>query len=257
MISLRFLGTGGLGSVRIRNKLSKEYRRFSSLLIDERILIDPSEDIFELVESFKLEDLLDGISEILITHSHPDHFSISAIERLAERRRLKVFASSVMRDELIGIRNVEYIEIYPFALQRADKYSILPLPANHNADSQSEIPLNFLIECDEKTVFYGLDGAFLNPAAFEILKEIKLNAVILDCALGCDPYSSASVNHNNLEAVKIIRDILIASGAAGDGTKFILSHIPTSKKRLIHDELVLAIGELPIRVAYDGYYIGI
>ena len=52
MIKLRFIGTGGIGGVRIKNKLSKEYRRFSTFLIDERIIIDPSEDVFEFEESF-------------------------------------------------------------------------------------------------------------------------------------------------------------------------------------------------------------
>ena len=257
MISLRFLGTGGLGSVRVRNKLSKEYRRFSSLLIDEKIIIDPSEDVFELIESFKLDDLLDGVTDVLITHSHPDHFSVSAIEKLAERKSIRVYASASVKQDVIGLKNVEYREIYSFALQKIGDFSVLPLPSNHFSDSKDEVALNFLLERDEKTVFYGLDGAFINPLAFEILKEVKLSAVILDCALGLEPYSSASVNHNNLCAVFAIRDILLASGSASETTKFVISHIPTSKKAAIHDALVTAIGDIPIKVAYDGYYIAI
>ena len=43
MIELRFLGTGSLGDKRPKNKLSKDYRRFPTLLIGSQVLIDPSE----------------------------------------------------------------------------------------------------------------------------------------------------------------------------------------------------------------------
>ena len=97
MINIRFLGTGSLGSVRPKNKLSKEYRRFSTLLIDERIIIDPSEDIFELEESFMLSGLYRGVDSVLITHSHLDHFSISAIERLASHGEISVPMANATR----------------------------------------------------------------------------------------------------------------------------------------------------------------
>ena len=137
------------------------------------LIIDPSEDVFELIESFKLDDLLDGVTDVLITHSHPDHFSVSAIEKLAERKLIRVYASASVKQDVIGLKNVEYREIYSFALQKIGDFSVLPLPSNHFADSKDEVALNFLIERDGKTLFYGLDGAFINPLAFEILKEVK------------------------------------------------------------------------------------
>lgn len=257
MISLRFLGTGALGSVRVKNKFSKEYRRFPTLLIDEKILIDPSEDIFEFMESFMLGSMLDNVSDIFVTHSHLDHFSVSTLEKLAKTKKIRVFASSAMKDELIALKNVDYIEIAPFTIQRLDKYTVIPLPAIHKTDIPFEASLNFLIEVDGKNILYALDGAMIHPAAMEILKEIKLEAVILDCALGLDDYSDKSTNHNNLDMARIIRKILISCEAATDNTKFILSHIPSVKRRFIHDELCEAIGDSQFRVAYDGYFLGL
>lgn len=257
MISLRFFGTGGLGSIRVKNKFSKEYRRFSTLLIDEKIIIDPSEDIFEFLESFMLGGMLDSVCDVFITHSHLDHFSLTAIEKLASAKKIRVYASSAMKDEILGLCNVDYVELSPFAMQRIDKYTVLPLPANHRTDIPFEVTLNYLVECEGKRLFYGLDGAFINAAAMEVLKEVTLDAVILDCALGNEPYSDKSVNHNNLDMVRTIYDILMSSGTANDNTKFILSHIPTAKKRFIHDELCEAVADSPIKVAYDGYFLGI
>ena len=256
MINLRFLGTGTIGSVRPKNKLSKEYRRFPTLLIDEKILIDPSEDIFELEESFMLDGLFREAKDILITHSHLDHLSISAVERLASRGEIRVFASEQVCETLIGIRGVRLHAIRPFTKITIGKFEIIALPSNHITDIAGEPALNFLIRA-EKTFFYGLDGAFINAEAFQILREIKLDLCILECALGLSDDISACVYHNNLSQVERIRKILISAKCADDGTKFIISHIPTAKRKNIHEELTEAIGDLPIKVAYDGYYIGI
>lgn len=257
MISLRFFGTGGLGAARIRNKLSKDYRRFSTLLVDEKIIIDPSEDVFEFIESFMLSGILDDVKDVFITHSHLDSFSISSIERLAKRGNIRVYASCALGDELSSLKNVEFIEISPFSLHKIDGYSVLALPANHATDNPLEIPLNFLIEAQGKTVFYGVDGAFIDAGAFRVLKEIKLDVAVLDFALGLSDYSRESAYHNNLKSALTVRDILLASGIATESTKFILSHIPSGKKNPTHDEICEALSELPLTPAYDGYFLGI
>lgn len=257
MINLRFFGTGGIGSARVKNKLSKDYRRFSTLLIDEKIIIDPSEDIFEFVESFMLSGMLDEVSDVFITHSHLDHFSISAIEKLAERKTVRVYASEALGDELTDLCNVEYVKITPLALQKIGKYSILPLPANHKTDIQDEIPLNFLIECDAKTIFYALDGTFIDAAAWQILKEVKLDVAILDLGAGISDYSPACAFHNNLKMACAVRDVFMSAGTASDSTKFILSHLPSGKKNPMHDALCEAVSDTPFKVAYDGYFLGV
>ncbi len=256
MISLRFLGTGGLGA-RPRNKLLRDYRRFSSLLIDDNIIIDPSEDIFEFEESFMLSGMTKEITDVFITHSHIDHFSVVAVERLSKEKRIRVYATEALKNELLVLNNIEFTEIKPLSLIRLGKYNILPLSSNHTTDIKDEIALNFLLESEGKTVFYGLDGAMINPEAWEILKEVKLDAAILECALASSPYSSLSVNHNNFSSVNIIKDIFLSSGVADEDTKFILSHIPTSKKRSVHEELSEAANGTPFKIAYDGYFLGI
>ena len=257
MISLRFFGTGGLEAARIRNKLSKDYRRFPTLLIDERILIDPSEDIFEFVETFMLSGILDEVRDVFITHSHLDSFSASAIETLAKGVKLRVYASETLKEEISSIENVEFIEIDPFSLHRIGGFSILALPANHATDVPLEKALNFLIEAQGKSIFYGIDGAFIDSDAFRVLKEIKLDVAILDFALGLSDYSRESANHNNLSSVQTVRDVFLASGVATEDTKFILSHIPSGKKHPTHDEIREALSELPFTPAYDGYFLGV
>lgn len=257
MINLRFPGTGGLGAARSRKKLSKDYRRFPSLLINEKILIDPSEDIFEFEESFMLSGIFKDVGDVFISNSSLDHLSICCIEKMAAKSALRVYATEALRTEIAPIRGVEFIPISPFGLVRIGECGILPLPANFRTDNPSETALNFLIECESKTFFYGLDGAWLNTDAFRVLKEVKLDAVILDCALGNGAYSPDAVNHNNLAMAIAVKDILLSAKIASENTKFILSHLPTGKSGSVHDELCEAVKDTPFKVAYDGYYLGI
>lgn len=254
MIELRFLGTGSLGDKRPKNKLSKDYRRFPTLLIGGEILIDPSEDIFEFVESFSFFGLLDSVKDVLITHSHLDHLSVSAIEELAKRSGLRVWASASVLDTIGDIKGVRRLEIVPFSRFSVGDFDIIALPANHATDDAREVALNFLIRRD-KTLLYALDGAGINPHAFEVLKEVTLDGCVFDCALADGEYSVESVNHNNLDAVKTIIDILTKAECCTDGTKHIISHLPSSKKLGLHDRLTALLEETTIKVAYDGYYI--
>ena len=255
-MNLRFIGTGTLASARIKNKLSKDYRRFSTLLIDEKILIDPSQDIFEFEESFMLSGLYNTVKSVLITHSHLDHFSISAIEELAAKRCITVYCDKAIAPLLSEVNGVSVVSISPFSLFKAEDYDILPLPSNHKTDIPSETAYNFLIRKD-KTLFYGLDGAFINPEAWKILGELKPGAYVLECALADGGYSRASVFHNNFDMVLAIKAIIEEAGALNPNTKFIISHIPTSKKRSIHDELSALAADHGVKVAYDGYYLAI
>ena len=256
MINLKFLGTGGLGTPRPKNKLAKDYRRFPTLLIDDRIIIDPAEDIFEFESTFMLGGLFSDVSDIFITHSHIDSFSPMALEKLCRNKHMRIFASEGILAELSALQ-AELIPLSPFGLIKADGYTVLPLPANHKTDIRGETPFNFLIERDGKTVFYGLDGAWINPAAFQVLKEVKLDAVIFECALANAPYSGACADHNNLDMVGTMRDIFISEGAAADSTKFFLSHLPSSKKLTLHDELSALAAEGNFKLTYDGYFVTI
>ena len=254
-MNLRFIGTGSLGSFRIRNKLSRDYRRFSTLLIDEVLLIDPSEDIFEFEESFMLSGIYSGVEAVLITHSHLDHLSISALERLAAKRPITVYCDTAIAHMLLDVKNVSVSQIHPFLGFRIGEYEILPIPANHKTDIPKEIPYNFVIRRD-KTIFYGLDGAWITPDALGILEELKPNAYVLECANTGD-YSRECVLHNNLDMVFAIKSIVESAKAHSENSKFIISHIPTGKKHPTHEMLSLKTAEQGVRVAYDGYYLAI
>ena len=257
MINLKFLGTGGIDTSRPRNKLSKNYRRFATLLVDDCILIDPAEDVFEFESTFMLPSLMRGAKDIFITHSHIDRFSPLALERLAKAGGVRIYASPMLENEIHSISGAEFVPLEPFSLIRLAGHSVLPLPSNHKTDDPHEIPFNLLINKGDDNLFYGLDGAWINPAAWQVLSRVHLSCAVLDCANANDELSGKCADHNNLEMIKMIHGVMTAAGVADERTKFILSNIPASRKRSYHDELCEAVADLPFRIAYDGYFVSI
>jgi hypothetical protein len=257
LINLRFTGTGSLGTFRCKNKLSKDYRRFPSLLIDEKIVIDPSEDLFEFEESFMLSGITAGIGDVLITHSHLGHFSINAIERLAKKKALRVYAHSTLFESLRGIGGISLVPLSEFTPVRVADYDIIPCPSNHRTDTPGEVAFNFYIN-REKSFFYGLDGGWLRADTFEILRHAPCSAFVLDCHEGDGGIGPGCVYHNSFSTAMTIRELLISSGAATEGCKFILSHLPSQKKISVHETLTELTREMPdVKIAYDGYYLGL
>lgn len=254
-MKVRILGTG-YGDCKIKKKSSRDFRRKGGVIVDDKILIDAAEDIFDIAKDFACKEILDGIEAVFISHSHPGHFSPAVIEKLCAKRDIRIFASDVVLDMLPEIEHLEKCPILPFLPIELGSYKIIPLPANHSTQNPAEYCLNFTISRD-KTLFYALDGGFLNYEAYKVLLGLKIDAVIADCALEMKEPSHSSMDHGSLESARLMRDILVGAGIAMPSLRFVLSHIPTDKKRMIHDELTEAAAEYGISVAYDGYFLNI
>ena len=253
-MKIRLLGTG-YGECKIKKLASRDFRRSGGVIIDDKLLIDAPADIFKAAGDLGFSDVLGGICNVVISHSHQGHFSPEAILRLAKKHTVNLYATdAVLRlipQEAEGIRK---IPLYPFIpVEVCEDYRIIPLPANHTTELEGEECLNFIIATD-KTLFYALDGGYINYDAWRVIKEVRLDGVITDCALENTPISKECMYHNNIDAVKTMKELFSASEIAGEDTRFILSHIPSDKKRQIHDELLPIAREYGLSVAYDGYY---
>ena len=204
-----------------------------------------------------LSGITDAIRDVFITHSHLGHFSINAIERLAKRRNIRVFAHKTILPQLKGIVGAELIPLVEFTPVKVEDYDIIPCPSNHRTDIPGEVAFNFYIN-REKSIFYGLDGGWLRPDTFEILRHAPCSAYILDCHEGDSPVGAECVYHNSFSTLMILKNILTSSGTAMAGCKFILSHLPSDKKVSIHERLTELTKDIhDIKIAYDGYYLGL
>ncbi len=254
-MKLRLIGTG-YGECKIKKKSTKDFRHRGGVLVDERILIDAPSDIFEGAEELAFSDMFDSITDVIISHSHAGHFSPETVARLAAKRRIRVLASDAVLSMIQSSENIEKVSIRPYLQMEIGDYTLIPLPSNHETDMPSERCMNFVLSRD-KSIFYALDGGCVNYGAWKVLSMLKLDAVIAECALELKPVSPLSMHHNGLEGVKFMRELFLSSGTASGGTRFLLTHIPTDKKRSVHEELSAAAAELGMTVAYDGYFFNV
>ena len=255
-MKIRLLGTG-YGECKVKRLASRDFRRSGGVIIDDRLLIDAPADIFKAASDLGFSDVFSEVCDVIISHSHAGHFSPEAIARLAKKQEIRLYATdNVLRLIPEEMPNVCRMPIYPFMPIDIGDYRIIPLPANHTTELDGEECLNFIIAAD-KTLFYALDGGFINYEAWRVIKEVRIDGVIFDCALEIQPTSAKCMHHNNISGVKSIKDMLLASGVISESARLVISHVPSDKKRSIHDELTAAAREIGVSVAYDGYYFAI
>lgn len=254
-MKIRFLGTG-YGECKIKKRISKDYRKHGGILVDENILIDAPLDIFEVAEELGIGDLLAGVSSVIISHSHPSHFSPEAVARLSERKKINVYATRPILSAISPSKNLTMYEITEFTEFELFGYGIIALPTNHSTDDPDEKCLNFLLH-GNKTLFYALDGGWIRRDVFEYLKSHKIDAVICDCALETESTTEKNFYHNDIYTVVRIKNLFSSANITHEKSRFILSHLPSPRKRSIHDELSPIAADHGLTMAYDGYFLKI
>ena len=251
---IRMLGTG-FGECKIKKRSAMDFRRHGGVLIDDKILIDAPSDIFSVAEELGFSDMFSRVTDVIISHSHQGHFSPEAILALASRP-MRVYATGKVLELIPENANIEKIKLSTSSPVEIDGYTLYSLQANHSTDVKGEMCLNFILSKD-KTLLYALDGGGLSFSSWKTVSQLKIDAVIIECALELSPTVYASTYHNNLSAVKALRDVLISGKICAEGAKFVLTHIPTDRKRSIHTELSSEARALGMSVAYDGYFFSI
>ena len=249
---IRFLGTG-YGECKNKKKSSKEYRGRGGVIVDDHLLIDAPLDILESASELGLEEILNTVTDVIISHSHPGHFSPEAIYKLSHRKKLRVFASEAVLAMLAGAQNVEKYEIGSFMQFKVGQYTVATLPSNHTTENLSEECFNFLVMAD-KTLLYALDGGFFNTRAYNVIHTMHLDALILDGAIGTEAASARCMQHNSLDMLSKMKEILDGDGVTHEKTRFIISHVPTDKKLELHEVMSPIAQENGMTLAYDGYF---
>ncbi len=254
-MKIRILGTG-YGECKIKKFVSKDYRRKGGMIVDGKLLFDAPGDIFDTADELGFSDMFDSLAAVFISHSHPGHFSPEALIKLARRRILPVLADKEVLSLIPDCENIKKIAIAPYMPIDLGAYHVIPLPAAHKTANIKERCLNFLIVSDKK-LLYLLDGSLINSDYFWLLRLLKPDCYILDCAKELMPPDESFLYHGGYESLSMTKKMLIGAKAADEKTRFVLSHIPTSKKRSIHEELSALAKEDGFITAYDGYFLNI
>ena len=129
-MKLTFLGTGAADWPQT-NERSGFARYLSSALVNDDLLIDPGPCVPDAERDIR-PGLLDGVTDIVLTHSHGDHFSPDVLRALAARRPVRFYATKEVSSLVPELPGLTFVPIEPFTPFRAGKYGLLPLSSSHS-----------------------------------------------------------------------------------------------------------------------------
>lgn len=226
-MKLLFLGTGAADWPLKKKEGMTEFRRLSSLLIDDVLLIDPGPQVLEALSEYG-KDAVD-IKYIINTHKHSDHFNAETLETL-EKKGAEFFSFIDGEEKTIGA------------------YTVRAYSGNH---STCKGTVHFIISDGERTLFYGLDGAWLLFDEVQAIKKYTPDLAVLDATIGFVDGDYRVFEHNNLNMIIEMKKSL--DKYVG---KFCISHMARTL-HTDHKRLSEAMDKYNVLTAYDGLEIEI
>jgi len=254
---LLFLGTGAADWAEIpaddvKFDTDKKIRRRSTMLINEKYLVDCSPFSYDYAEYLGVDTSL--ITDIFLTHSHIDHLYRDSLLKFAKASKTKInfhcHKDAVGRIPLEG-EELDLINVVPFELFEKignAEISAVPLPSNHMVENSPETTVHYVFNCDDKTFFYGCDGAWILSKTWEYLCKYKLDLAVFDATVGDYEDDWRIATHNSIPMIRIMIKAMKAKGILDNNSVIMASHlartlhtgIRETEELLLKDNIIMA-----------------
>lgn len=253
-MKLLFIGTGAADWVLKDRKAGEFFRRLTAVKINDDLMIDCSPDTLDYAEK-NTEDLK-NIKNMLITHTHSDHYSPDAIRALFGQN-IRVWAEKAAENMIMhDMPELCESTLEMFKENSVGGYGVIPVPSGHSVADTDQTPVNYIITYRDKRIFWGCDGAWLPNRSWHEIKKYKYDLFVLDGTLG-NAYGDYRIfEHNNLAMIHEIAGVIKNCGLLKDGGKIMISHMSRYsheehgklQKQLDKDGIVAAYDELEIEI---------
>lgn len=250
MNKITFLGTGA-ADWDFENK-EEFFRRYSSALINDNLLIDCTEHIFDFAKSVQNENLYDNVTDIIISHKHSDHFSKDAILTIAKNKKIRVGCSKAIKKVIGENENIEYNVFEPFSEYEMGKYKVTPILANHDAVvDNDDKAFHYIITTENgKNIFYGLDGAWFLRPSWEVMRKYKYDVMVFDCTVG-DSDDWRIFEHNTIPMLRMMIKEIQNQNMINERGIMIASHLAHTL-HVSHTETEKILNKINVTTAFDG-----
>lgn len=198
-MKITYIGTGADDWLPGEVSRHGEYRRRSAALLDGVMSID-------LAGTTPTEQI-PGVREVLYTHSHRDHFDRETLLTLAGSREITVYLPADLARRLSPFvpSNIHVVGLFPGdRVMTSLGYGVTALRANHVVrEHPAEEPLHYMIEKDGHRIYWGTDGAWIDPHSWEMLLASRpFDRMVMDGTLGEEHGDLRIFTHNNLWMVR-------------------------------------------------------
>lgn len=270
-MKLKYLGTAAAEGIpgmfcncRVcRNALKirgKEIKTRSQALLDDKLLIDFPADTYMHILNHGLD--LRNIHNVIITHSHSDHFypndfwcRFEGIAYDIVEEPLNIYVTEAGYNEALrqlgedlNETRVKFHKIAPFEPFDVEDYHIIPLAADHDSSSN---PVIYIIEKGGKSLLYAHDTGIFPDSTWDYLEKYnkKFELISLDCTGMAQKNWRRS--HLCLNTDKEVYDRLTEIGVCDKNTIVYVNHF-SHNGMLTHEELVVEAEKYGFLVTYDS-----
>ena len=270
-MKLKYLGTAAAEGIpgmfcncRVcRNALKirgKEIKTRSQALLDDKLLIDFPADTYMHILNHGLD--LRNIHNVIITHSHADHFypndfwcRFEGIAYDIVEEPLNIYVTEAGYNEALrqlaedmDETRVKFHKIAPFEPFDVEDYHIIPLAADHDSSSN---PVIYIIEKGGKSLLYAHDTGIFPDSTWDYLEKYnkKFELISLDCTGMAQKNLRRS--HLCLNTDKEVYDRLTEIGVCDKNTIVYVNHF-SHNGMLTHKELVVEAEKYGFLVTYDS-----
>ena len=267
-MKLTFLGTGAADWDINAYEPGKEFRRFSSAILNTDLLIDPGPHIFHFAECAGRPGMFDGVRDIIVTHTHGDHFCPATVEKLClNGPRSTLWGDKACLRKLeraLGPEKAAQIDFRETAVNpdepyRVGNYVIRPLRSNHATDDRAETTRLYVIEEPEtrRLLYYGCDSAWIPTESWNVIKTLPLNALVLEDTCGELATDDWRIfEHNTIEMLELMLRMFRKYGCFAPDVRYYTSHMARTL-HTDHQRLKEKLAPLGVTPAYDGMTITI
>lgn len=256
---LLFLGTGAAGAMKIQEAdIKPNQRRCSSMMLDQTVLIDVALQSFDYAT--KLGEDTSAITDIFLSHSHPDHFCKQTMLAYAAVAKQKInfwCHEGAVQDLKLTDEEAAQINICPVKCMETWEtagMTVTALPANHLAGGPQQQPLHYIFEKDDQVLFYGCDGGWFRADTWEYLRKrgTVFTAMILEATVGELPGNFRIGTHNTVPMLRLLIAALRENGMLPPKATLIADHIGVPPYNSLKKGDYGLLTELGMIVASDG-----
>jgi phosphoribosyl 1,2-cyclic phosphate phosphodiesterase len=219
-----------------------------------------------------------AIRHLLITHGHWDHFQPLAIIDFAREldHPLQVYGNDMVTAALqfaathqwqetakkfgpaSSPANISTHAVHVGRSFEVGEATITAVQADHCVNKKIMVleqrALNYIIERDGRTIFYGLDSSRPMPETVELLADFTFDLAVLDATFGPREIDPSQSGHQNFAMLEQTVASFRQSGVFTEATTIVGSHISLVHVPP-HDEIVDELAGRGILLAHDGMII--